>query len=320
MNETEWRVELTREDKADLVAAMQHWDALGKPIHHLTTTDFPLSPALASKVAQWRRQLGDHGRGFQVIRGVPLDAWTEEQAEVFFWALGRHLGVTGAQDNSGELLGHVRDTGADPRTERQYKTNANIVLHCDAADVVGLLAVRTARVGGVSRLVSSVTVFNEMVRAPSGPAHLARLFQDVPLDTRGSGGINCLHLPPLRFDGAVLRTFWHQEYFRTVARHAGCGPLDPVLVAALDAYDQVADRPDLALNMELQRGDVQLVSNHFVLHARTGFEDWEDPALKRHLLRLWLSLDPPGTWHLRLLKELDRARMVVSLVRAKLFG
>ena len=199
---------------------------------------------------------------------------------MFFWALGRHLGVTGAQDNSGELLGHVRDTGADPRTERQYKTNANIVLHCDAADVVGLLAVRTARVGGVSRLVSSVTVFNEMVRTPSGPAHLARLFQDVPLDTRGSGGINCLHLPPLRFDGAVLRTFWHQEYFRTVARHAGCGPLDPVLVAALDAYDQVADRPDLALNMELQRGDVQLVSNHFVLHARTGFEDWEDPALK----------------------------------------
>ena len=30
-----------------------------------------------------------------------------------------------------------------------------------------------------------------------------------------------------------------------------------------------------------------------IWHARTAFEDWEEPARKRHLLRLWLSL-PDG--------------------------
>jgi hypothetical protein len=42
--------------------------------------------------------------------------------------------------------------------------------------------------------------------------------------------------------------------------------------------------------MDLQPGDIQLLSNHSNLHARTRYEDFEEPALRRHLLRLWLSL------------------------------
>ena len=37
---------------------------------------------------------------------------------------------------------------------------------------------------------------------------------------------------------------------------------------------------------------MQFVYNHGLLHDRTGFEDWPDPAQRRHLLRLWLSV--PG--------------------------
>jgi alpha-ketoglutarate-dependent taurine dioxygenase len=40
--------------------------------------------------------------------------------------------------------------------------------------------------------------------------------------------------------------------------------------------------------MQLEPGDVQLVSNHSVVHARTAYVD--DPSSPRHLLRLWLSL------------------------------
>ena len=53
--------------------------------------------------------------------------------------------VTGRRPCALQLLGHVRDTGADPRTERQYKTAAAIGYHCDAADVVGLLALGTPK-------------------------------------------------------------------------------------------------------------------------------------------------------------------------------
>ncbi len=142
--ESAWMALLTTDDQAALQAAMAHWHAANKSsLAELTPADFPLGTALAGKVERWREQVSEHGTGLQVVRGVPLDSWTEAEAEVFFWALGAHLGTPGAQDNSGELLAHVRDIGADPRLERQYKTNAFIGFHCDAADVVGLLALRT---------------------------------------------------------------------------------------------------------------------------------------------------------------------------------
>ena len=37
---------------------------------------------------------------------------------------------------------------------------------------------------------------------------------------------------------------------------------------------------------------MQFVHNHTMLHDRTGFEDWDDPERRRHLLRLWLAV--PG--------------------------
>ena len=38
-------------------------------------------------------------------------------------------------------------------------------------------------------------------------------------------------------------------------------------------------------------GDMQFVYNHSQLHDRTGFLDWPDPKERRHLMRLWLSME-----------------------------
>ena len=54
------------------------------------------------------------GLGFKLIRGFPVEAWSQQESEFFFWGWGLQLGQCGAQDNSGELLGHVMDIGADP--------------------------------------------------------------------------------------------------------------------------------------------------------------------------------------------------------------
>ena len=43
--------------------------------------------------------------------------------------------------------------------------------------------------------------------------------------------------------------------------------------------------------MDFRPGDMQFLKNAAVLHKRTAYEDWDDPARKRHLLRLWL-VDP----------------------------
>ena len=48
-----------------------------------------------------------------------------------------------------------------------------------------------------------------------------------------------------------------------------------------------------AETMRMRPGDLQWLNNHVILHSRTAFVDHDDPARRRHLLRLWLAL-PEG--------------------------
>jgi hypothetical protein len=251
--------------------------------------DFPL-PRLEAIIRTWTQEL-TQGRGFLVVRGLPVERWSEDDATLVYWGLGLHLGVPGAQNVAGELLGHVVDTGedaADPFV-RRYRTAGDIAFHCDLADAVGLLCLHTARRGGASRIVSSVTVYDELLRRR--PDLIDRLYEPVPLDRRdearsGPGWVPAI---PCRWMDGRLRTFYHSDYFRSAARHADA-PVGPRERELFDAYEAIASEPGVGLDMQFEPGDVQLVSNHVILHARTAYEDWPEPERKRHLLRLWLTL------------------------------
>lgn len=263
----------------------------GKATGELTADDFPL-PLLTRHITHWRRELTG-GRGFQVVRGLPVEQWSQAEAERFFWCFGLHCGKPGEQNPDGDLLGHVVDTGAsqqDP-TVRLYKTAANIDYHCDAADVVGLLCLKKAKQGGQSRIVSSVAVFNELQRRK--PDLAARLFEPMLLDIRdreiNTAG-STLPVQACCYAQGKLRTFYHADYFRSVVRHDDVLPLGANEQALLDTYEAIAMEPGMYLDMDLQPGDIQLLSNHSNLHARTDYVDFDDPGERRHLLRLWLSL------------------------------
>jgi len=43
--------------------------------------------------------------------------------------------------------------------------------------------------------------------------------------------------------------------------------------------------------MDFQEGDIQLINNHMTLHARTEYEDYDEPGRQRHLLRLWIAVE-----------------------------
>jgi alpha-ketoglutarate-dependent taurine dioxygenase len=94
---------------------------------------------------------------------------------------------------------------------------------------------------------------------------------------------------PCRYAAGRLRTFYHSDYFRSAARHPDA-PLGARERELFDVYEAIAAEPALALDMALEPGDVQLLSNHLILHARTAYADEAQPARKRHLLRLWLTL------------------------------
>lgn len=285
-----WRTALTEEEIAELKAAVVSAKETGKAMGALTRKDFPL-PTLAARISDWRRAITS-GLGLQVVAGVPVADWLEGDAEIFFWCFGLHLGRPGAQNDACELLGHVCDTGADKSDPfvRQYMTAQNIPFHCDAADAVGLLCLNKAKSGGESRIASSVAVFNEILKRR--PDLAPRLFEPFLLDTRQekATGARYAPIPPCQYADGVLRTFWHSEYFRTVERHQGV-TLGNEEHALLDLYDEIAAEPGFHLDMDLEPGDIQLISNHTIIHARTDYIDYPEPARKRHLLRLWLTLE-----------------------------
>ena len=224
--------------------------------------------------------------------GPPVERWGEARSSRAYWLLGHLIGIPGAQNARDELLGHVVDYGeqADQPNVRLYRTTADIGYHCDAADVVGLLCLVDAAEGGASRIASSVTIWNRLFEEDPDAARL--LFEPFAVDRRDEqpeGDRPFFEMPPCRYgaDG-VLRTFYHGAYFRSAQRLAEVGPLPTQRARALDRYDAIGNDPEVRLDMALAPGDVQLLSNHTVVHARTAYR--EHPDRKRHLLRLWLSL------------------------------
>jgi hypothetical protein len=285
----DWIVSLDAAAVGELERAGAEARRRGLDLATMRREDFPL-PHLAPAIRAWARELVD-GRGFLVVRGLPVARWSEAEASLVYWGLGLHLGLPGAQNVAGDLLGHVVDTGDDATDPfvRRYRTAGDIAFHCDLADAVGLLCLRTAKRGGASRVVSSVTVYDELLRRR--PDLVERLYEPVALDRReeartGPGWVPAI---PCRWADGRLRTFYHSDYFRSAARHADA-PVGPRERELFDVYEAIAREPGVALDMQFEPGDVQLVSNHLVLHARTAYEDWPEPARKRHLLRLWLTL------------------------------
>ena len=282
-----WRYSFTAGDIEELLAAYRH--ASGKALLHWTREDFPL-PTLAPKIAAWMGEL-DRGRGFILLRGFPVEQHSEEICTGVYWGLGLHMGRAVSQNTDGDLIGHIRDTGADPNAYgvRLYKTRAEQDFHTDGADIIGLFSLKTAKSGGVSRIVSSPAIFNRMLRERSDLA--PALCEPFPFDTQGQhkpGGKPWFELPLCRFEDGRMRLFFIPWYIRESQQHPAAPRLTKAQLEAIEFIERAANDPAYYLDMDFQPGDMQFLKNASVLHKRTAYEDWDDPSMKRHLLRLWL--------------------------------
>ncbi len=237
--------------------------------------------------------IGRHG--FTLLKGLPVDEADRQTLAMGFMILGRLIGDLRSQNSAGHLLGHVKDVGgdlADPGT-RIYQTNNRQGFHTDSTDAVGLMCLRAAVSGGRSQLASAETVYR-IVRERR-PDLAGWLFEPIATDRRGEipeGADPWFEIPVLSWFEDRLTVLYQRTYVNSAAQLPGAPQPDPEHIEALDLWDAVVDEPDVHLSMDLEPGDIQFVYNHALLHDRTAFVDDDDPALRRHLLRLWLSL--PG--------------------------
>jgi hypothetical protein len=211
-----------------------------------------------------------------------------------FSVFGSMLGSLRPQNAQGHRLGHVRDVGAqreDPNA-RLYQTSERQSFHTDSADAVGLLCLCTAVSGGESLLASVTAVVDEMERRAPGVA--ARLEAPVETDRRGEaakGEREWFTIPVLSRHGGHLTPMYQRLYIESARRFAGVAPLSPEYVEALDLFDDVLNDPMMHLQIAFNPGDMQFVHNHSLLHDRMSFVDHPDPSRRRHLLRVWATLD-----------------------------
>ncbi len=287
-----WLRSLSAGEIAELENATKSYLGKGKNIAAITKEDFPL-PHFGAHLEDLKNKLLS-GLGFEVIRGLPVEKYSHEFAATLFCGVGAHLGSARSQNAAGHILGHVRDTGADAKdpNTRIYQTAERQTFHTDSSDVVGLLCIREAMEGGDSLLVSTTTIYNEMFRCR--PDLAARLFDPIATDRRGEVPENekpYLEIPVLNWHAGFLTGFYQRQYIDSAQRFPDAPRLTPAHVEALDLFDALANDSTLHFGMRLQPGDMQFVYNHALLHDRTGFRDWPNAGQKRHLLRLWLSME-----------------------------
>lgn len=289
----DWIHAFSDAEVSEIERAVRHAEATGRAIHEIRQEDFPLAsltPVLAAArtEALW-------GRGFVLFRGIPIERLTLRQAAIAYWGLGLRLGEPVSQNHKGHVLGHVTNLGldyADPDV-RGYQTNIRLPYHTDSSDLVCLLCVRSSRTGGLSSIVSSTTLWNEMVRTRPD---LARIMMGVFCFTRfgeipeGREKRYSEITPFTPLNGRMIVSYARNSIVKAQG-YPECPRLTAAQIAAMDYLDSLAADPRLHLDMTFRPGDVQVLCNHSILHSRTAYEDWPEMERRRHLFRLWLACD-----------------------------
>jgi hypothetical protein len=285
----------------------KHIDEIDRAISHLSSAGLTLAtvrpqdlriPGLEGFLADFLSE-DVIKRGFGMIRGFPVGRYSEAQAGMFFWALGSHMGKAVSQNANGDRLGSVRNQGLDydALNVRGYQTRAHLPFHCDPSDVVGLLCINKAKRGGLSSVVSGTSMYNRILA--ERPQYLDLLYRGFRYDRRGEEapyqeGISG-QVPVFSYCGGDLSIRYVRKSMETAQLKLNT-PFTAEELEVLDYMEELSSSPDLVYSMMMEPGDMQFCNNYTVLHSRTGFEEQDDPARKRHMMRLWIKV--PGIRHL----------------------
>lgn len=286
----EWIYRLTESDIAELEAALQNVKSRGLDIPAIGKQDFPL-PVFSKKLAEISREL-ESGRGFILMRGLPVERHSPADSKLLYWGVMTYFGKAQAQNMMGELVSDVKAIDGDWNQNfniRGYQTRVHLPFHCDKGDLVGLMCQQTAKKGGESCISSSVAIHNEILR--TRPDLLEALYQPFYIDHRGEGfdGEDPFYMAPVfaLHKGHFYARFG-QRYVETAQRFPEVPRLTPAQTEGMNLFSKLALSGDFRLDMVLERGDIQLLNNHLIVHSRTDYEDWPEPERRRHLLRMIL--------------------------------
>ncbi len=306
---------------------------------HLAAIDVVLARSAHLKPQQVTREQFDHpalnpmldevqsivlkGRGAAVIQGMTRARYSDEAFERICWGFGTHWGRAAVQSSSGDRLGHVANDPNNPH-RRGYRDNTELFMHTDGYEILGLLCVQQGASGGVSGLVSTLAIHNEIVA--TRPELLDPLYRGFPhalIEARNTANpITPYNVPVFSSVNGDVSCLYTRLFLREAVQVLGT-PMPDDLTEAIAYFEQLATRDDIRLTFMLEPGEMMVVNNWTTMHARTDFTD--SATHTRHLLRLWLHVPEERrravipemyTWgnvYDRLLKEAMKNREVVTV-------
>jgi hypothetical protein len=230
----DWLMQLTITEVTEVETVTKGLVSREVDIATIAPHDFPL-PTLGPKLKARVRDEVLNGRGFLLMRGLPVERWSMRETATAYFGLGTHLGSARSQNGQGHVLGHVQDLGRDVQDPnvRIYQTNARQTFHTDSCDIVGLLCLKTAQSGGLSALVSSTTIFNEMRRRR--PDLLKLLFEPIATDRRGEvpeGQKPYFEIPVFSWYKDFLTAIYQRQYINSAQRFPDAPRLTPAHIEA----------------------------------------------------------------------------------------
>ena len=301
VDDPRWQFVLQDVDIAEIEAALQHGKKLKLDPQSIRSEHFPLD-IVKTKIVRIASELED-GCGFARLRGLPLERWSREDLELVWMGLASHLGQPVSQNSEGQLLREIRaepgdvgrrhgqlatDDGQFLSSRARTASNAELRYHTDRTDIVSLLCTGVARSGGLSKIVSSVTVHNEMLARY--PELCDLLYLDLPRSRVGeeAGGENAWYqLPVWGVRDGKFTSHYSRTYIEALEHVPGAPNVSSEQWRALEVLAMLAEEQHF--EMELAAGDIQFINNHVIYHSRTAFEDDPGAGKQRCLWRIWLS-------------------------------
>lgn len=295
ISQSDWNLDISDAARRELIETGNTLARNPLPTTYLSPSYFELPECrqLAARI----RSIIDDGARFVLIDRLPLEEVGPEVAVQLYWLLSCMVARPVAQKLDGTLLYHVQDKGKAPTPGsgvRPADTNYEQLPHTDnafnttAPEVVGLLCLKDAREGGLSRCLSFLAVHNRLLR--EAPEYLARLYQPFPHDRQREFWSD---QPPIvehavfNYEDGKLVVRFSPHQIRSGYQMLG-REMDDLTCHALATVEKICGDPSMWVEFDMDPGQIQYVNNLEAGHARSKFEDFEKPEDRRHMVRIWL--------------------------------
>ena len=250
---------------------------------------------LKNEILEFKKKILD-GFGLFIINGACLKDFSLKEKISIYTLIAEILGELIIQNIKQEKIVEIKDVGKSMQSGGRYhETKEGGSHHTDSPqwedvpDYLGLFCVHNAKKGGTNLFLSAYTIHNRILKGRKDLLNI--LYEKFHFDKRGEfkeGESSTVFEPIFKFKDGKL-------YFRYLRNYIDAGhdiqnqPLSESQKEALTYLDNFMLEEDMIMSYDLKPDDMVFSDNHWVVHGRTAFEDYDDPNLKRLMLRTWIK-------------------------------